>query len=123
MSLNRCPKLARAAAKFFTALAGCCLLSGALAAEDDYQKRIEPLLKNYCFDCHGDGMKKGEVAFDEYTNLAAHIANQKLWLAVWQNLQSQMMPPAKKTQPSEEEPSQITKWIERAVFKLDPANP
>ncbi len=93
------------------------------AAEQSYQKQVEPLLKNYCFDCHGDGANKGEVAFDEYTNLTAHVGDQKLWLAVWQNLQTQMMPPAKKPQPSDAERRQISKWIEREVFKLDPANP
>src|ERR1051325_6899587 len=69
------------------------------AAAQTYKTRIEPLLKNYCFDCHGDGANKGEVAFDEYTNLATHVNNQKLWLSVWQNLQTHMMPPAQKTQP------------------------
>jgi len=93
------------------------------AAEQSYKARVEPLLKNYCFDCHGDGASKGEVSFDEYTNLTAHVSNQKLWLAVWQNLQTQMMPPAKKPQPSDAERRQIAKWIERDVFKLDPANP
>ena len=100
------------------------LAGHAFAASDDgYKKQIEPLLKNYCFDCHGDGAHKGDVAFDEYTNLTVHLSNQKLWLAVWQNLQTQMMPPAKKSQPSDVERRQITKWIERDVFKLDPTNP
>ncbi|HMJ90090.1 MAG TPA: DUF1592 domain-containing protein, partial [Candidatus Acidoferrum sp.] len=101
----------------------CFVFCAAAAPEQDYKKRIEPLLKNYCYDCHGDGANKGEVALDEYTNFTAHVNNQKLWLAVWQNLQTQMMPPAKKPQPSDMERRQISKWIERAVFKLDPANP
>src|SRR6185295_10758916 len=89
----------------------------------DYKARVEPMLKNYCFECHGEGANKGEVTFDEYTNLTSHIGNQKLWLAVWQNLQSQMMPPAKKTQPKDEERKEVIKWIERDVFKLDANNP
>ena len=93
------------------------------AADQSYKTRVEPLLKNYCFDCHGDGANKGEVAFDDYTNLTAHVKNQKLWLSVWQNLQTQMMPPAKKPQPTDAERQQIAKWIEREVFRLDPANP
>src|SRR5688572_21877823 len=93
------------------------------ATEQEYKKQVEPFLKSYCFDCHGDGVDKGEVVFDEYTNFTAHAGNQKLWLAVWQNLQTQMMPPAKKPQPSDIERKEIIKWIERDVFKLDPANP
>src|SRR5689334_5649977 len=60
------------------------------AAPEVNFKKIEPVLKNYCYDCHADGVNKGEVAFDEYTNLTTHLSNQKLWLPVWQNLQSQM---------------------------------
>jgi len=75
------------------ALVGALWLSTGRAADQDYKSRVEPVLKTYCFDCHGDGAKKGEVAFDEYTNLAAHVADHKLWLGVWQNLETQMMPP------------------------------
>src|ERR1044071_5162266 len=93
------------------------------AAGQNYKGQIEPILKNYCFECHGDGVSKGEVSFDTFTNLAEHVRDQKLWLAVWQNLQTQMMPPSRKPQPSDDERRHITKWIERDVFKLDPSNP
>src|SRR6185503_835504 len=115
-------RVARRVALFLLAMS-CGPLWSLAASERDYKKQIEPLLKNYCFDCHGDGANKGEVAFDEYTNLTAHASNHKLWLAVWQNLQTQMMPPAKKPQPTDSERRQISKWIERDVFKLDPDNP
>ena len=101
-----------------------CVPSRSLAAaEQDYKKQVEPLLKNYCYDCHGDGANKGDVSLDGSTNFTSHLGNRKLWLAVWQNLQTQMMPPAKKPQPTDAERRQITKWIERDVFKLDPENP
>jgi mono/diheme cytochrome c family protein len=102
-------------------LAGAYMAFG--AAEQSYKAKVEPLLKNYCFDCHGDGADKGGVALDAFTNFTAHVANQKLWLGVWQNMETQMMPPAKKPQPTEAERKIIAKWIETEVFKLDPANP
>jgi hypothetical protein len=30
-----------------------------------FRKDVQPILANYCYDCHGDGMAKGNVAFDE----------------------------------------------------------
>lgn len=93
------------------------------AGAPEYQQRVLPILQKYCFDCHGDGMSKGEVALDQYPSLAQHFENHEMWLAVWKNLQSQLMPPAKKPQPSAEEQRVIFDWIERAVFKVDPANP
>ena len=34
-------------------------------AAAQFHKDIEPILTEYCYDCHGDGAKKGGVAFDE----------------------------------------------------------
>ena len=111
----------RAGIAWLTALIVLSPLAASAAAERDFHTRVEPLLKSYCFDCHGEGANKGEVTLDEYTNFTAHVSDQKLWLAVWQNLQTQMMPPAKKTQPTDAERREIIRWIERDVFKLDPA--
>jgi hypothetical protein len=93
------------------------------AGAAEYRQRVLPLLQKYCFDCHGDGMSKGEVALDQYASLAQHFENHQMWLGVWKNLQAQLMPPAKKPQPSAAEQRVIFDWIERAVFKVDPANP
>jgi hypothetical protein len=49
--------------------------------------------------------------------------NRELWLRVWDNLRSHLMPPADKDQPNDEERTQLASWIETNVFKLDPANP
>jgi hypothetical protein len=88
-----------------------------------YRQTIEPLLETYCFDCHGDGAAKGGLAMDEFGDLASHLRDRKHWLAVWQNLRSQVMPPSDKDQPTPAERRQLLTWIERDVFKLDPANP
>src|SRR5436309_7216291 len=99
------------------------MLVVATAAASDFKRDVEPLLKNYCSDCHMDGSKKGSVALDEYQSLDAHLQDIKLWSAVWQMLRADMMPPFKKAQPSADERQRITSWIERDVFKVDPAKP
>ena len=68
-----------------------------------YNKEIVPLLENYCYTCHGDGESKGKFALDDFKDLNAHLSNRKLWIPVWQNLRSQVMPPSDKDQPSVEE--------------------
>lgn len=117
------PRFAASFLPGFALLLVALVTPSSFAAPEQNFKKIEPLLKKYCYDCHADGVSKGEVSLDEYTNLNSHLSNQKLWLAVWQNLQSQMMPPAKKDQPTEAERRELTKFIEQDVFKLDPANP
>src|SRR5436190_12650416 len=95
----------------------------ATAAASDFKKDVEPLLKNYCSDCHMDGSKKGSIALDDYQSLDAHLQDIKLWSALWKMLRADMMPPFKKAQPSADERQRITSWIERDVFKVDPAKP
>ena len=34
--------------------------------EEAYQKRILPLLQKFCYDCHSDGVDKGDFVMDEY---------------------------------------------------------
>ncbi len=94
-----------------------------LLGEVSFEKEIEPLLQDYCFDCHGDGSAKGDFSMDEYDDLTKHLDDVEHWLAVWRNLRSQIMPPPKKDQPDLEEKRQLLSWIEKRVFKLDPKNP
>ena len=39
----------------------------------EFQKKIEPLLQDYCFDCHGDGSMKGDFVLDEYESTEAML--------------------------------------------------
>src|SRR6185369_6213163 len=54
-------------------------------AAADYRKTIEPMLVRYCYDCHGDGVAKGQVAFDELDTDAKVISSHDLWFKVLKN--------------------------------------
>jgi hypothetical protein len=110
---------------FSLAVGTACLSLSSPAAEPavDFKKQIVPLLEDYCYDCHGEGTKKGDFALDKYQSLDAHLNNIELWFTVWKNVQSQLMPPSDKQQLAPEKREELLKWIERAVFKVDPANP
>ncbi len=96
-----------------------------LAADsaESYQKEIVPILETYCFDCHTDGIHKGDFSMDGFADLGKHLDDKKHWLSIWNNLRSQIMPPSDEDQPSTEESKKLVAWIEKTVFKLDPANP
>src|SRR4051794_5604618 len=51
--------------------------SGVMAAEHSgatqFHKDIQPILAQYCYDCHADGVNKGNVAFDEFKSDAAAV--------------------------------------------------
>jgi hypothetical protein len=80
------------------------------------------LLKQYCYDCHGDGSEKGKVAFDKLSEQEL-FARRDLWFGALKNLRAQLMPPQKKPQPTAAEIKQIQNWIKRDIFGLDPQNP
>ena len=107
---------------------GACVLSGAGALAADvsgaawFRRDIQPILKEFCFDCHGDGSNKGGVAFDDFKSDTALLENHDLWLKALKNLRSGIMPPPKKSQPSQDQKQRIEDWIKSAVFAVDPQN-
>lgn len=89
----------------------------------EFKNEIQPLLAQYCYDCHADGMNKGNVAFDAFKTTPAVLADRELWLHVLKNLRAGLMPPAKKAQPTKPEKERIEQWIKTSVFQIDPKNP
>ena len=86
-----------------------------------YRAEVQPILAEHCHDCHADGMKKGEVAFDAPE--AELLANHDLWWAVMKNVRAGIMPPAHKPRPRPGEVRILEDWIQREVFRIDPADP
>src|ERR1700720_1032911 len=66
----------------------------------EFRSEVQPILENFCYDCHADGANKGSVAFDEFKSDDAIVQNRELWWKALKNLRAGIMPPAKKPQPS-----------------------
>ena len=106
-------------------LATCGSLRASAAespAVTHFQERIRPVLSQYCFDCHGDGAKKGDIAFDELKTDDA-ILNRELWLKVLKNVRAGIMPPQKKPHPGPEDRKKLEEWIKYEAFGIDPKSP
>jgi hypothetical protein len=112
-------RLARSAAIFCGALA--VVTAGADPVKDRFRKEVQPILAEYCLDCHGDGMDKGGVAFDAPDDVL--FGNHDLWWAALKNLRAGTMPPEKKPRPSAKEIEILEQWIKTGMFGIDPANP
>jgi hypothetical protein len=87
-----------------------------------FRHDVAPILEDYCYDCHGDGMSRGKVAFDELSP-ADIVARTDLWFAALKNIRANIMPPAGKPRPSAAEAKRIADWIKYAAFAIDPADP
>ncbi len=90
-----------------------------------FHQKVKPLLSKYCYDCHGNGVGKGSVAFDEFASDAELLAKRDLWLAALKNVRAGMMPPREKdtSAPTEAEINTLANWIKYEAFGTDPGNP
>lgn len=91
--------------------------------EASFKQTIQPLLEQYCYDCHSDGTDKGDFALDEHKDYASLRADFVLWDHVRQQLVTHVMPPEKKDKPSLQQRDDIVRWIDDSVFWFDPAKP
>lgn len=87
-----------------------------------FKKEVQPILQQYCYDCHADGANKGGVAFDQFKSDDAMVGDHELWFKALKNVRAGIMPPPKKPQPGAEEKRALDGWIKSAVFEVDPAN-
>src|SRR6266850_7483620 len=125
--LGRIRYLMRSGLKCFGTFAfAICCCSG-FGAESSgagrFHNEVRPLLEKYCWDCHGDGMDKGNVSFDSFKTDAEALTNRDLWFRALKNTRAGLMPPAKKPRPSAGEQQKIEAWIKYDVFGIDPKNP
>jgi hypothetical protein len=88
-----------------------------------YKAKVQPLLAKYCYDCHGEGVKKGKVSLDEFASEEAMLHDRELWWKVLKNVRAGVMPPPKEQRPSDAEKAELERWVKFGVFGLDPANP
>jgi len=97
------------------------LADDAKARATSFEAEVAPLLETYCHACHGDGRSKGDVSFDGLEKSVQNLESRKLWLRIWKNLRTDLMPPVKRKQPTEAERKKLIAWIEREILELDPA--
>ena len=88
-----------------------------------FEKEVRPILEEHCFGCHGDGEKKGQVAFDAFPSTAELARQTDLWMSVLTNIRAGLMPPAKEPRLPAAARHVLEGWIKSGAFGLDPANP
>ena len=95
---------------------GIALWRAVISGEEsfDYAVDIEPVLIERCYDCHGDGMDKGDVILDEHVDPLEVVKNRKLWERVYDNLEKHLMPPPDKSQPEDE--GTCFNWTQRTLI-------
>lgn len=74
------------------------------------------ILRKYCFDCHADGARKGDLALDDLLQNPRGAAE---WLKAWKIVRHEFMPPAGKAKPTAEERRTLVDWVAAAKLGVD----
>ena len=93
------------------------------ARQRDYERQVLPVLRQFCFDCHGGGASKGKLEFDTYESFEGLLGDKAMWKKATQFLHSHVMPPVEKPQPTLAQRRALLDWIDRTVFYVDPQRP
>jgi hypothetical protein len=73
---------------------------------------IQPVLEQYCYNCHGPKRPKGGVNLQQYKDYDEIARNPKLWETLFVQLRDRNMPPESKPQPTLEERDRLMEWAE-----------
>ena len=92
---------------------------GRAAETLSFEGDVRPVLKTYCFKCHGTKKTKAGINFVPFTNNVSAGRNPQLWLKVMNQLRERVMPPESAEQPSTEERDQVVRWVEQILDRLD----
>ena len=79
--------------------------------------------ETYCLGCHSGKTPKGGFALDRLLDAKGKDADRRQWEKVWKIVRHEFMPPAHADRPTDRERRAMTRWVERAVFKVEEARP
>ena len=89
---------------------------------DTYRVEVMPILKDFCFDCHGGEQKEGGVSFEGFTDELSLRTEGEHWRKVREALSFGNMPPNSETQPLPTERERLIRWISEQIETPDPGN-
>jgi len=79
--------------------------------QQEFREQALPLLKRYCFDCHGQEAQEGGLVLDAFESPREILEAKDTWFQVIQKLRVQGMPPEDADPPAEEEREFLVEWI------------
>ena len=82
--------------------------------QEGFQEQVQPILKQFCFDCHGERKPKAGIRVD-YLDGTVPDKEVRHWKIIREQLIEEEMPPEDEPQPSEAQRAALVKWIEGAL--------
>lgn len=81
-------------------------------------EQVQPLLKEYCLNCHSTEKQKGDLDLEVFKSLETIKRHPKIWQGVAEQLENREMPPKNKPQPSPEQRAQLSHWTAATLAEM-----
>jgi hypothetical protein len=81
----------------------------------DFERRIRPVMKEFCLGCHSTEKPKGDLDLERFTTLAEVMKHGKVWQLFAEQMAGDEMPPKEKPQPTEEQRTLLLEWARAVV--------
>jgi RNAse (barnase) inhibitor barstar len=76
-----------------------------------YARDIQPLILQFCLDCHSTDDREGELDLERFASLTDVRHDAKAWQKVAEMLDNGEMPPADSPQPNDTERKRLVAWV------------
>lgn len=82
-----------------------------------FAKQVQPLVKQFCLDCHSGAKPDGKLDLAGFTDAAAVVAQRATWEKVAMRLRDEEMPPEDEKQPSPGQRRQLIEAIDHLLAR------
>ncbi len=96
---------------------------GQVLGQEEIAQDIQPLLKKYCYKCHGNKRTKADLNLEALGGKPDFIRKGNTWEKVSSMLRQLEMPPEEKIQPSDNERLFLVEFIDAELAKFDCSDP
>jgi hypothetical protein len=79
--------------------------------EREFAGPVQPILKQYCLDCHSTEKQKGELDLERFKTVADVMKHAKIWQGVVEQIALGEMPPKNKPQLKPAEREKLLGWV------------
>ena len=84
-----------------------------------FEKDVQPFLKKYCYDCHGEDIQEGGVRLDQFKQTPNFLAEYKFWEKIHQQISVGSMPPQDSEVPDQTERNKVAHWLDQQINHFD----
>lgn len=111
-------------AALLSLLAPALILAANPEREQQFKAQVQPLIKKYCFECHGNGSSEGDFNLDKYDSAQRMLEGRKNWLKVLRRVNAGDMPPQDHdAHPTKDEYATLAKLIDETLNDIDCSGP